>query len=141
MKMPAVGIDIGGTKIMAALVNNEGIIGEPVKLPTPIGPANILSAVLKLIEQFKQDNTLAGIGIATAGIVNVDTGTIIGATGNLPGWAGTAVKQFIESKTLLPVHVENDANAAAYAEAQTRKLKEKLAPSFSLLAPVLVAEY
>jgi len=31
-KMPAIGIDLGGTKIMAAVVNSEGIIGEPLKV-------------------------------------------------------------------------------------------------------------
>jgi glucokinase len=127
IKMPAVGVDIGGTKIMAAVVNCEGLIGDPVKIPTPSGPTNILNTILKLVEKFKEDHVLAGVGIATAGIVNVDTGTIIGATGNLPGWTGTPVKQFIESKILLPVHVENDANAAAYAETHLKKFKDQAA--------------
>jgi len=125
IKMPAVGIDIGGTKIMAAVVNSEGLIGDPIKIPTPHGPDKILSTVVALVEKFKEEHVLAGIGIATAGIVNIDTGTIIGATGNLPGWTGTPVKQFIESKTLLPVHVENDANAVAYAEAHLKKFQDK----------------
>ncbi len=123
-KMPAVGIDIGGTKIMAGIVNSQGLIDAPVKIPTPSGSSNILNAVLQLIEQFKQKHLVAGVGIATAGIVNIDTGTIIGATGNLPGWSGTPIKQVIESKILLPVHVENDANAAGYAEAHFRQLQD-----------------
>ena len=123
--MPAVGVDIGGTKIMAAVVNSEGLMGDPIKVPTPHGPVAILNTILEIVEEFKKEHVLAGVGVSTAGIVNVDTGTIIGATGNLPGWAGTAIKQILESKTLLPVHVENDANAAAYAEANTDKFQGK----------------
>lgn len=124
-KMPAIGIDLGGTKIMAAAVNSDGIVDEPIKVPTPIGPENILNQFLELIDHLKKDHVIAGVGIATAGIVNSKTGTVIGATGNLPGWTGTAVKQIIETKTLLPTYVVNDANAAAYAEAHTRKLGDK----------------
>ena len=46
---PAVGVDIGGTKIMAAVVNGKGLIGDPVKIPTPHGPENILNAILQLV--------------------------------------------------------------------------------------------
>ncbi len=123
--MPAIGIDLGGTKIIAAAVNSEGIIGEPIKIPTPKGPENILAKFVELIEHYKKEHVISGVGIATPGIVNGDTGTVIGATGNIPGWTGTQVKQIIESKTLLPVHVENDANAAAYAEAHSHNLKNK----------------
>lgn len=123
-KMPAIGIDLGGTKIMATTVNSEGIIDDPIKIPTPKGPENIIDQFLELIEHFKKNHIVAGIGIATAGIVDGSTGTIIGATGNVPGWTGTPVKRIIESKTLLPTYVVNDANAAVYAEAHTRKLRD-----------------
>ncbi len=123
-KMPAIGIDLGGTKIMATTVNSEGIIDDPIKIPTPKGPENIIGQFLELIEHFKKNHIVAGIGIATAGIVDGSTGTIMGATGNVPGWTGTPVKRIIESKTLLPTYVVNDANAAVYAEAHTRKLRD-----------------
>jgi len=124
-KMPAIGIDLGGTKIMAAVINSEGIIGEPIKIPTPAGPENIINAFVEIIDKFKKEHLVAGVGIATPGIVNGNTGTVIGATNNIPGWAGTPVKKIMESKTLLPVHIENDANAAAYAEAHSKRLKNK----------------
>lgn len=124
--MPAIGVDIGGTKILAGVVNGQGLVDEPIKIPTPSGGStNILNAILQLIEQFKQKHVIAGVGISTAGIVNIDTGAVIGATGNIPGWGGTPIKHIIEGKILLPVHVENDANAAAYAEAHVRQLKDK----------------
>jgi len=125
-KMPALGIDLGGTKILAAPVNEGRPLTEPIKEPTPCGgPQSIIAKLLELIERFQKDYILAGVGISTAGIVNPDTGEILGSTGNLPGWTGTHLKQILESKTLLPVHVENDANSAAYAEASVRDLSDK----------------
>lgn len=122
--MPALGIDLGGTNIRAAAVRDNEIITETERIPTPDGRDNIIEGVLELISKFQKD-VLVGVGIATAGIVNGDTGEIIGSTGNLPGWSGTPLKQVLEAKLGVPVHVENDANAAGYAEARIEALKRK----------------
>lgn len=123
-RMPALGIDLGGTKIRAAAVRDNEVITESKQVPTPEGRDQIIEALIDLVGQFRTD-VLAGVGIATAGIVNGDTGEVIGSTGNLPGWSGTRLKKVMESKILLPVHVENDANAAGYAEARIPELKHK----------------
>ncbi len=115
-QLPALGIDLGGTKIAAALVQGHTVVGEPWRVPTPQGPDKIIEALLELIEKFKKEHLIMGVGIATAGIVNPETGEVVGSTGNLPGWEGTPLKKIIEAKTALRVHVENDANAAAYGE-------------------------
>jgi glucokinase-like ROK family protein len=124
-KMPALGIDLGGTKILAAPVIDDHVLGEPVREATPNGPELILAKLVELITRFQKDYVMAGVGIATAGIVDPNTGEIAGSTGNLPGWTGTKLKQILERKTMLPVHVENDANAAAYGEAHARNLSDK----------------
>jgi glucokinase len=116
-KMPTLGIDLGGTKISAAAVLDSKVISKARTVDTPNGPDNIVQALTELINQFQSDHVLAGVGIATAGIVNVLTGEVIGSTGNLPGWAGTPLKKLIETRTMLPVLVDNDANAAAYGDA------------------------
>jgi len=121
-KMPAVGVDLGGTKIRAAAVMDSKLVSEPMQVATPSGPENIVQAVIDLISTFQHDYVLSGVGIATAGIVNCNTGEIIGSTGNLPGWSGTPLKQVLEAKTMLPTLVDNDANAAAYGEASSREL-------------------
>lgn len=123
--MPALGIDLGGTKISAAAVYNNQLISEVHQVPTPGGREHIIEALIDMVAHFQKDFNLAGIGIATAGIVNCDTGEVIGSTGNLPGWAGTRLKEIIESKALVPVHVENDANAAAYGESRVEDLRGK----------------
>jgi glucokinase len=124
-KMPALGIDLGGTKIGCAPVAEFKVIAEPKKVPTPKGAENIINTLVELIEEARKDHILSGVGIATAGIVNIETGEVIGSTGNLPGWAGTPIKKEIEGRTGLPVHVDNDANAAAYGEVKALGLSHK----------------
>ncbi|MBZ0184909.1 MAG: ROK family protein [Candidatus Obscuribacterales bacterium] len=121
--MQALGIDLGGTKIKAGVVRGGKLIGETVQVSTPVGPEKIIQALTDLVLKFKEKEDLAGVGVATAGIVDCNTGEVIGSTGNLPGWAGTKLKSALESKVLLPVHVDNDANAAAYGESRCESLR------------------
>lgn len=125
MKMPALGIDLGGTKISAAVVCDERLVTEPYQLPTPRGADKIIDTIMQMLSDFRREHLIAGVGIATAGIVQVDTGEVIGSTGNLPGWEGTPIKTIIERRTMLPVHVENDANASAYGEFTAGNLRDK----------------
>ncbi|MBX9941537.1 MAG: ROK family protein [Candidatus Obscuribacterales bacterium] len=125
--LPALGIDLGGTKIRAALVKDGRVVSQPRQIATPNGADNIIKGIVDLVQAFQKDGNeaqfgIAGVGIATAGIVDCNTGEILGSTGNLPGWSGTSLKKVIESQILLPVHVDNDANAAAYGEASARGL-------------------
>lgn len=125
-QLPVLGIDLGGTKISAAIIQDNQVKGEITKVPTPKGPENIINELLVLIEKAKQDHLILGVGIATAGIVNPATGEIVGSTGNLPGWEGTPLAKVIQAKTALRVHVENDANAAAFGEVcASEKLQNK----------------
>lgn len=124
-KMPALGIDLGGTKISAAAVSEFKLLEEPRIVPTPKGKEHIIDALLELIQEAQKEHILSGVGIATAGIVDTTTGEVVGSTGNLPGWAGTPIKTIIETKTGLHVHVDNDANAAAYGEVRAQFLQAK----------------
>jgi glucokinase len=124
-KIPAIGIDLGGTKILAGLVSACRLLGEPVKVPTPKGPDKIIDAILEIIANFQKDNLVLGVGISTAGIVDPNSGEIIGSTGNLPGWEGTPLKTIIQNKTALRVIVENDANCAAYGECHAAGFGQK----------------
>jgi glucokinase len=124
--LPVLGIDLGGTKISAALIKDFKVSSDVAKVSTPSGSDKIIEALIGLIDEFSKDNLLLGVGVATAGSVNNETGQVIGSTGNLPGWEGTAVKKILESKTALRTHVENDANAAAYGEyAASDRLRKK----------------
>lgn len=124
-QIPAIGIDLGGTKILAGLVSQCRLLGEPVKVSTPKGPENIIRAILDLIADFQKKSLVLGVGISTAGIVDPSSGQVIGSTGNLPGWEGTPLKTIIQNKTALRVVVENDANSAAYGECHASGLGHK----------------
>jgi glucokinase len=121
-KVAALGFDIGGTKISAAMYDGQALVSDVKKVPTPSGSEAIIAAFLKIIADFQDKYTVTGIGIATAGIVDTVAGYPVTGTNNIPGWAGTQVKRIIESKTMIPVYVENDANAAAYGEAKSHNL-------------------
>jgi glucokinase len=125
-KMPALGLDLGGTKLSAALVSGNRAISDLVTVPTPAGPENIIQAILQLIARFQAETMLAGVGIATAGIVDCTTGSIIGSTPNIDGWTGTPLKKIIEAKTMLPVNVENDGNASTYGDAAALGLHDRI---------------
>ncbi len=121
--VPAVGVDIGGTAIKAALVAPDGTVSLAEQVPTDAarGRAAISSGLIHAIERVlatarKQKIKPCGIGIATAGAVDEHDGSIFAATDNLPGWAGFPLRAFAEDHFKLPVHVVNDAQAAVLSE-------------------------
>lgn len=117
--MKVIGIDIGGTAVKGAVVNELGNCLKEVELPTDIkrGKDSITKSLEAVIhELLKEHSDCRGIGIGTAGRVNADTGEIVFATANLPGWQGTTLGEYVKALTGLPVKVDNDANAALLGE-------------------------
>jgi glucokinase len=107
------GIDIGGTKINSAQVSEqvELIDFQESRTPTETEPFFNL-----LVEQIQRVGATV-VGIATAGAVNANTGQIIGSTANLPAVGSSCpLASLLQERTGAKVHVENDANAAAYGE-------------------------
>lgn len=115
----ALGVDIGGTKTVAALVGPDGRTGLEVRVPTPArnGPDAILGAAISAARSVLDGGGAApaGCGVGTAGTVGPD-GVIRSATGTLPGWTGTDVAAAFRDALDLPVTVLNDVHAAATAE-------------------------
>lgn len=113
----SIGIDIGGTKISAAAVHGGQIISEVLTFRTPENVNDLLNTVLEAVEGLKNQYDAKFVGIATAGTVNIENSRVTGSTGNLPaGYADVDFKKLIEEKFGLTTYIENDANAAAYAE-------------------------
>ncbi|MEF2967967.1 ROK family protein [Paenibacillus sp. M1] len=120
----AIGLDLGGTNIKAGLVARDGTVIHRLSLPTEAhrgGEAlmdRLSEIVLALREHaMKHDWRIRGVGVGSAGQVSREKGAVIGATANLPGWAGMELAVRLESRTGLPVAVDNDANAMAFGEA------------------------
>ncbi|WP_237391985.1 ROK family protein [Paenibacillus dendrobii] len=118
--MKVIGIDIGGTSIKGMVLDDSGRVMDQGKIATEAtqGKERILENMTNLLDNLMaQHGDIQGIGIGTAGRVNVRTGEIVYATDNLPGWQGSNVKQFVEEAYKLPVFVDNDANTALVGEA------------------------
>ena len=110
--MKALAFDIGGTKIYSTIFDNNGnVIADIDKFSTPKTLEEIKDVLKKQISKYEQDVDI--IAIATAGAVNNENNAVIGSTGNLPKGYNTIDFQSLSSKT---VFLENDANAAAWAE-------------------------
>lgn len=105
-------IDIGGTKIYNTIINENGeIIADIEKRPTPKTFDEIRAAFEEIIKKHEENVDI--IGVSTCGSVNNENTGIIGSTGNIA--AGYPDMDF-QSLSKKRVFVENDANAAAWAE-------------------------
>jgi glucokinase-like ROK family protein len=113
--MHAVGIDIGGTKIAGALVDESGRIVREARVPTPETYGDdIIDAVVELVSELTEGAEAIGVGVAAAGFIDADQATI--AYSPNIGWRNEPLKAKLEAKISLPVILENDANAAGWAE-------------------------
>ncbi|MFC8297886.1 ROK family protein [Micromonospora orduensis] len=117
MTTPVVGIDIGGTKTAAALVDRAGRVLERREAPTPArsGPEAVLDTAARLAGDLLGATT-GPVGVGTAGTVDPATGSIGYATDSLPGWTGTPVADALAARLGRDVRVINDVNAAALGE-------------------------
>lgn len=108
----ALAIDIGGTKIYNTIVNEKGeITGEIEKRQTPKTFDEIKEVFKSIISKYENDVDI--IAISTCGAVNNSNDKILGSTGNIAkGYPNMDFKSLSSKK----VFVENDANAAAWAE-------------------------
>lgn len=116
----AIGVDLGGTNLRIAAVDEQGHLVEKVTLETRIslGRDHVISdmcnAILRLSEKYQGSATLLGIGVGVAGIIDMHTGYLRDSP-NLPG-PDYPVLAEIERRLKATVILENDANAAALGE-------------------------
>ncbi len=109
-----IGVDIGGTKIAAGVVDEEGAILETVKVPTPSTSEGVVDAIVEAVRQVSSGHRIEAVGIGAAGYVDDKRATVLFAP-NI-NWRHEALKDKVEQRVELPVVVENDANAAAWGE-------------------------
>ena len=116
-------LDVGGTAIKYALMNN-GNIESPGEMPSEAkkgGPV-LLKNIEKIIDSYSD---YEAIGISTTGQVDSNSGSIIYANENVPNYTGMKLKDILEEKYKKPVFVENDVNAAAIGEAYYGAAKDE----------------
>jgi glucokinase len=122
-KKVGIGIDIGGTKILGALVNENGIILDKIYIPSDgVEGAkevlkNLREIIMNLLERaVNKSISVIGIGIGTGGLISPYDGKIMFATDLIPNWKGIDLKREMESSFKLKTLVEVDGNAAALGE-------------------------
>ncbi|MEV8565394.1 ROK family protein [Streptomyces sp. NPDC051322] len=113
---PVIGLDLGGTKIAAALVGTDGSVLARYSRPTPssAGADAVLDALCAAARAV--DRGATAIGVAAAGVVDARSGTVTSATDSIRGWAGTALGPGLADRTGLPVACDNDVRATAGPE-------------------------
>jgi glucokinase len=117
----AIGVDLGGTNMRIAAVDEKGGLLEKITSGTQVGLGrdtildHMTDAIRTLAHKYASTGALAGIGVGVPGIIDMDTGLLRQAP-NLPGWADYPVREEIERRLLTRVVLENDANAAALGE-------------------------
>lgn len=115
------GVDIGGTKVAAGLVNGEGRILYKTRVPM-IGTGDsaagfgAVKAAIDAVFEANPNSRIAGIGVTSPGPLDPRTGVVINPP-NLPCWRKFPLADEVRNAYNVPVLVDNDANAAGLAEA------------------------
>lgn len=117
------GIDLGGTKIQAAIVDGRGQVKGQSRRPTPRegGPAGVAAEIAAALREAAEDAKvdpakLEGVGVGSPGEVDGKAGTVSQAK-NLPGWDGKfPLARELGGELGLPVAVSNDVQVATDAE-------------------------
>jgi glucokinase len=121
--MPAysIGVDLGGTNLRIAAVDQQGILLEKIILDTKVtlGRDHVVNdmcqAIQRLAAKLRSAGSLLGIGIGVPGIIDMETG-MVRESPNLPDWADYPARTEIEKRLGTRVILENDANSAALGE-------------------------
>jgi glucokinase len=111
----AIGVDVGGTKIAAAVVTPEGEILNEVRYPSSGPKERLLSSIARSVNEVRDGFEVGGVCLAVPGTVSTEENKIIDAP-NLHAIEGIPLKDELEERTGLTTTVENDANAAAWGE-------------------------
>lgn len=109
------GVDVGGTKIAAGVVDADGTILAATRCETPSDDADaVIDAIISVFDELSAEHQVTAIGVGAPGFIDKARATVL-ITPNLP-WRRMPVRRAVEDRTGLRTVVENDANAAAWGE-------------------------
>ena len=125
-----ISIDIGGTAIKYGVIdeNAQILIKKSMETEAFKGGPEILKKAIGIVEKLMKETKLeiSGICISTAGMVDIEKGSIFYSAPLIPNYAGTQFKEVLEEKFKIPCEVENDVNCAGLAEYQSGVAKGKI---------------
>ena len=111
----AVGIDVGGTKVAAGVVDEQGTVLARLRRPTPsASPQDVERTIAELVTELRRDHDVVAVGIGAAGFIDAERARVRFAP-NL-AWRDEPLKAEVSQLVGLPVVVENDGNAMAWGE-------------------------
>ncbi|HET7387902.1 MAG TPA: ROK family glucokinase [Nocardioidaceae bacterium] len=114
---PAIGVDIGGTKVLAGVVDESGEVLGSVRLQTPhrsMAPDVVEATIIEAVTQLRTSHEVGAVGVGAAGFVDA-AGERVAFSPHL-SWRDEPLKKALEVRLGLPVLVDNDANTTAWAE-------------------------
>ncbi|RXJ02299.1 ROK family protein [Anaerobacillus alkaliphilus] len=113
-----IGVDLGGTNVRVALVDENGTILQELSRKTEAsrGPDFVIGNLIEMINVVQEGTDVASIGIGSPGPLDPYAGVILSPP-NLPGWDRVPLVGRLREHFSVPIVLDNDANAAALAEA------------------------
>ena len=117
-----VGVDLGGTKILAAVITADGkILGQAKRKTKPeAGTESVIDRIVKTVDDALGSAKLTrsdvrAVGIGAPGPIDPDTGTVLMAP-NLNGWENVALAKMLRDQLDLPIFLDNDVNVGTLGE-------------------------
>lgn len=116
----AIGIDIGGSKVAGGVVDTDGLVIHRARRDTPArskSPADVEETIVEVVAELLGEAdgaTVVAVGIGAAGFVAADRATVVFAP-HL-SWRHEPLQKALQKRVAMPIFVDNDANAAAWAE-------------------------
>lgn len=112
----AIGIDVGGTKVLGGVVSSDGEILATARRETPReGGEALTQTIADVALELGKEHLVESIGVSAAGFISSDRQTIL-ATPNIAGWNGVNLDRELTKIIGKRIVLENDANSAAWGE-------------------------
>jgi len=109
-----VGVDVGGTKVLAVALDDQGKVTSERRVPTPEGAAALIDAFVAVVDGLRADGGVDAVGVGAPGLVDRDG--VLHMAPNLPSVRNLGIKVLLEERLQVPVQVDNDATCAAWGE-------------------------
>ncbi|MCQ2795182.1 MAG: ROK family protein [Bacilli bacterium] len=124
--MNAIGIDVGGTNVKIGVVSKQGKVlkKEVIKVNSKEPGLSALKRIAKIINRFKKEYSLKGIGMGMPGILDLSKGELLYSSTTLNSWRHINLIDTLTKLTNLKVKISNDANVATLAESRFGKYKK-----------------
>ncbi len=122
MRRTVIGVDLGGTNLRTAILNEDGGILNRHKEATRAGDgwAKVVDRLIENIGSQRENAVRRGfevgaVGVGAPGVIQADKGIVVKSP-NFPDWNNLPLRDQLEKALDIPVFLENDANASALGE-------------------------